>query len=231
MQDPNALFTAAVQFLLVLLAISAHETAHAWVADLSGDPTPRALGRLTLNPLRHLDPFGSVVLPIMLLLVGAPVFGWGRRPPIVEKNLRRPRRDGALVDLAGPAANLALAAAATLALAVALQFLGPEAREAGVLTLFQRAREAAPLAGFPLVFTLVRMATINAFIAVFNLIPLPPLDAGQLALRFLPYEWAVRLAAFRPYGFMIGTALAVFGVVPALLFPFYGLLMVVIRFL
>ncbi|MGH9361166.1 MAG: site-2 protease family protein, partial [Thermoanaerobaculia bacterium] len=210
---------------------SAHEAAHALVADLCGDPTPRALGRLTLNPIRHLDPFGSVLLPVMLLLVGAPVFGWGRRPPILEKNLRRPRRDGSFVDLAGPAANLALAAVATLALAVALQLLDPEARQAALLTLLQRAREAGTLAGFPLVFTLVRMATINAFLAVFNLIPLPPLDAGQLALRFLPYEWAVRLAAFRPYGFMIGTALAVFGVVPALLFPFYGLLVVVIRFL
>ncbi|HEX9669347.1 MAG TPA: site-2 protease family protein [Thermoanaerobaculia bacterium] len=231
LQDPNALFTAAVQLLLLLLAVSAHEAAHAWAADLCGDPTPRTLGRLTLNPLRHLDPFGSVVLPVMLLLVGAPVFGWGRRPPILEKNLRRPRRDGSLVDLAGPAANLVLAALATLALAVALQLLPAAAREAAFLTLFQRAREAGTMAGFPLVFTLVRMATINAFLAVFNLIPLPPLDAGQLALRFLPYDWAVRLAAVRPYGFMIGTALAVSGVVPALLFPFYGLLVVVIRFL
>ncbi len=229
--DPNALFSAGVQLLLLLLAISAHEAAHAWVADAAGDPTPRTLGRLSLNPLRHLDPFGSVLLPAMLLAFAAPVFGWGRRPPILEKNLRRPRRDGALVDLAGPAANLLLATLATIGLAVALQVLGEEARQASLLTLLQRAPEARAMAGFPIVFTLVRMATINAFLAVFNLIPLPPLDAGQLALRFLPYEWAVRLAAFRPYGFMIGTALAVFGVVPLLLLPFYSVLMVVIRFL
>ncbi|MGH9363345.1 MAG: site-2 protease family protein, partial [Thermoanaerobaculia bacterium] len=228
----NTMFAGGVQLLLLLLAISIHETAHACAEDLGGDPTPRTLGRLSLNPLRHLDPFGSVILPLLLLLfANAPLFGWGRRPPIEEKNLRRPRLHGALVDLAGPAANLLLAIAATVALAVALPFLDPQARDAGVLTLFHRAPEAQALAGFPIVFTLVRMATINAFLAVFNLIPLPPLDAGQLALRFLPYEWAVRLAAFRPYGFMIGTALAVFGVVPLLLLPFYSVLMVVIRFL
>lgn len=227
--EPNELLILGVQLLLLLLAISAHEVAHAWAADLAGDPTPRSLGRLSLNPVRHLDPFGSVLLPAMLLAFSAPVFGWGRRPPIIEKNLRRPRRDGALVDLAGPAANLVLAALATLGLAVALQLLPKEARDAALLTLVQRAPEAHELAGFPLVFTLVRMATINAFLAVFHLIPLPPLDGGLLALRFLPYDWAVRLAAFRPYGHMIGTALAVFGVVPLLLLPFYGVLMVVIH--
>jgi Zn-dependent protease len=228
--DAHTLIAGAVQLLLVLLAVSVHEAAHAWAADWGGDPTPRSLGRLSLNPLRHLDPFGSVVLPVLLLAFGnGPVFGWGRRPPGDEEKLRRPRFHAALVDLAGPAANFALAAAATVALAIALQLLAPEARQAGLLTLFHQAPEARELAGFPVVFTLVRMATINAFVAVFNLIPIPPLDAGTLALRFLPYDWAVRLAAVRPYGFMIGTALAVFGVVPALLLPFYGVLVVVIR--
>ncbi len=228
--EVSALIAGAVQLLLLLLAVSVHEAAHAWAADRGGDPTPRSLGRLSLNPLRHLDPFGSVVLPVLLLAFGnGPVFGWGRRPPIEENNLRRPRLHGSLVDLAGPAANLALAVAATIALGIALPRLAPEARDAGLLTLFHRAPEARELAGFPVVFTLVRMATINAFLAVFNLIPIPPLDAGTLALRFLPYGWAVRLAAFRPYGLMIGTALAVFGVVPALLLPFYSVLVVVIR--
>jgi Zn-dependent protease len=229
--DPNLLFPAGVQLLLLLLAISVHEAAHAWAADLAGDPTPRALGRLSLNPLRHLDLFGSLLLPVLLLALRGQVFGWGRRPPTLEKNLRRPRRDGSLVDLAGPAANFLLACCATVALALALQFLGQPARDAALLTLLQRAPDARTMAGFPIVFTLVRMATINAFLAVFNLIPLPPLDGGQLALRFLPYEWAVRLSALRPYGFMIGTALAVFGVVPLLLLPFYSVLLVIIRFL
>lgn len=228
--DPSILIAGGVQLLLLLLAVSVHEAAHAWAADLGGDPTPRSLGRLSLNPLRHLDPFGSVILPVLLLVFGSgPIFGWGRRPPVEEKNLRRPRLHGPLSDLAGPAANAALALVATVALGIALRFLAPEARQAGILTLFHKAPEARELAGFPVVFTLVRMATINAFLAVFNLIPIPPLDAGTLALRFLPYEWAVKLSAFRPYGFMIGTALAVFGVVPLLLLPFYSVLMVVIR--
>jgi Zn-dependent protease len=229
--DPNQLFTAAVQFLLLLLAISVHEAAHAWTADRCGDPTARGLGRVSLNPLRHADPIGSVLFPGLLLAFGMPVFGWGRPTPVVDSNLRRPGRDDILVLASGSVANAVLAGIATVGLAIAIHQLGPEARRAGLLTLlphFSDSSKAGALEGFPVIFTLVRMATLNAFLAVFNLIPLPPLDGGQIALQLLPPDWGAKLAEIRRYGFMIGIFLAL-GVVPLVLLPFYGILSLVIN--
>ncbi|HVT59827.1 MAG TPA: site-2 protease family protein [Thermoanaerobaculia bacterium] len=226
------LFTGAVQMLLLLLSISAHESAHAWVADRRGDSTSRLLGRISLNPLRHLDPFGTLILPLALVAFGLPVFGWGRPPLVLGKNLRRPYWDSLLIAGAGPAANLLLALLATVAIGVAATKLGPDGREAATKALFEQTDAATGrLGGFPLMFTLVRMATLNAFLAVFNLLPLPPLDGGQIALLLLPADWAAKLAALRPYGFMIGIVLAMVGVVTVVLLPFYGVLSVVINLL
>jgi Zn-dependent protease len=226
------LFTAVVQLLLLLLSISAHEAAHAWVAERCGDSTPRLLGGVSLNPLRHLDPFGSILLPLLLAVLGLPVFGWGRPTRVVPSNLRRPYWHMLLVSCAGPAVNLLLAALATVAVGLAAPALGGEARKAALVTLFNQIDAgSARLAGFPVMFTLVRLATLNAFLAVFNLLPVPPLDGGQIALQVLPADWAAKLAAVRPYGLIIGIVLAMFGVVPLLLLPFYGILSVVINFL
>jgi Zn-dependent protease len=227
----DLVFTGAVEILLLLLAISVHESAHAWVAERCGDSTGRMLGRVSLNPLRHFDPFGSLLLPLLQVAFQAPVFGWGRPSPVLPQNFRDPYRAGLLVAAAGPFANGVLAAVATVALGIAVHALGPDARRAAYWTLVQQTDQAIDLPGFPLVFTLVRMATINAFLVVFNLIPLPPLDGGQIVLHLLPADWAARLAAVRPYGFIIGIALAVFGVVTLLLLPFYGVLSVVIQLL
>jgi Zn-dependent protease len=164
--DPNFLFSALVQILLLWLAVSLHESAHAWTAGRCGDPTARDLGRVSLNPLRHFDLLGSWLFPALLLTFGWPLFGWGRSTPVLSQNLRRPGRDDLLV---------------------------------------------------PIIFTLVRLAFINVGMAAFNLIPLPPLDGGQIALHLLPPDWAARLAAVRPYGFMIGVLAAV-GLVPLLTF-------------
>jgi Zn-dependent protease len=223
----TAVFSVLVQLLLLWLAISVHESAHAWTADLCGDPTARTLGRATLNPLRHVDLLGSLLFPGLLLMFGWPVFGWGRPAPVLEENLRRPGRDGLLVASAGSLANLFVVGVATVAIVVMVRVLGPEARQAAFLTLIQQAG-AERLRAFPVMFTLVRLASVNAFVAAFNLIPLPPLDGGQIALRLLPPDWAARLAAIRPYGFMIGVLAAV-GLVPLLLLPFYGILGLVIN--
>jgi Zn-dependent protease len=225
--SPHVLFSALVQLLLLWLAVSIHEAAHAWTADRLGDPTARSLGRATLNPLRHLDLLGSVLFPGLLLTAGWPVFGWGRPAPVVEEKLRNPQRDGVLVPAAGPFANLLVVGAATAAIVVMVRVLGPEARQAAFLTLLHQSG-AENLRSFPVMFTLVRLASVNAFVAAFNLIPLPPLDGGQIALRLLPPDWAARLAAVRPYGFMIGVLAAV-GLVPFLLLPFYGILGLVIN--
>jgi len=226
--SPNVLFAALIQLLLLWLAISVHESAHAWTADLCGDPTARTLGRATLNPLRHLDLLGSLLFPALLLTAGWPLFGWGRPAPVLEGKLRRPGRDGVLVMAAGSLANLAVLGVATVAIVVMVRVLGPEARRAALLTLLHQPG-AEHLASFPVMFTLVRLASVNALVAAFNLIPLPPLDGGQIALHLLPPDWAARLAAVRPYGFMIGVLAAV-GLVPFLLLPFYGFLGLVINF-
>jgi Zn-dependent protease len=226
--DTHPLFTTGVQFLLLLLSISIHEAAHAWVADLCGDPSARSLGRTSLNPARHFDPIGSLLFPALLLGLNAPLFGWGKPTPVVDKNLRRPGRDDLLIVAAGSFANLLLVAIATVGIVVAILILGPEARQAGFLTLVHQTKQAEALPGFPLLFTLVRLATINAFLAAFNLIPLPPLDGGQIALHLLPPDWAARFSALRPYGFIIGVALAL-AVLPLALVPFYGVLGLVIN--
>src|ERR1700687_4721296 len=129
------IFTVVVQYLLVLLSISAHEAAHAWVADRCGDSTARLLGRVSLNPLRHLDPFGSVMLPLLLAtlpllspLLQVPVFGWGRPPVVLTKNLRRPYWNSMMVSAAGPAVNLLLAGAGTIAVGFGAGGVGAAAR-------------------------------------------------------------------------------------------------------
>jgi Zn-dependent protease len=179
-----------------------------------------------------MDLLGSVLLPLLLMAFRAPLFGWGRPAPVVPQNLRRPGRDDILVAAAGPFANALLAAAAAVATVVAVHVLGEEeARRAAFWALAQKTEGVTDLPAFPVMFTLVRMATINAFLMVFNLIPLPPLDGGQIALQLLPPDWAARLAAVRPYGLMIGVALAVSHLVTVLLLPFYGLLGVMIHLL
>jgi Zn-dependent protease len=223
----TVVFSVLVQLLLLWLAVSVHESAHAWTADLLGDPTARSLGQASLNPLRHIDLLGSLLFPGLLLTVGWPVFGWGRPALVRAENLHRPGRDGVLVAAAGSFANLVVVGVATIAIMVTVRALGPEARQAAFLTLIQQAG-AEHLRAFPVMFTLVRLASVNALVAAFNLIPLPPLDGGQIALHLLPPDWAARLAAIRPYGFMIGVLAAV-GLVPVLLLPFYGILGVVIN--
>ncbi len=223
----NVVFTLLIQLLLLWLAISVHEAARAWTASLCGDPTSRKIGRATLNPLRHLDLLGSLLFPAMLLAFGWPVFGWGRPAPVVEANLRHPGRDGIFVMAAGSVANLILVGAAVFALVMMVRILGPEARQAAMQTLLHQPG-AEHLSSFPVMFTLVRLASVNTMVAAFHLIPLPPLDGGQIALHLLPPDWAARLAAVRPYGFMIGVLAAV-GLVPLLLLPFYGILGLVIN--
>jgi Zn-dependent protease len=226
--NSNAVFSILVQLLLLWLAISIHEAAHAWASSLCGDPTARGLGRASLNPLRHLDLLGSLLFPGLLLAFGLPVFGWGRPAPMLEEKLRRPGRDGLFVLAAGSLANLLVVLLAMIALAIAANTMGEPGREAAFQTLIYKPG-AEHLRSFPVMFTLVRLATINAFLAAFNLIPLPPLDGGQIVLRLLPPDWAGRLAAIRPYGFMIAVLMAVV-VLPLLLIPFYGILGLVIQF-
>lgn len=229
----TSVFITVVQLLVLWLSITMHEAAHAWAADRCGDPTARRLGRVSLNPLRQLELFGSVLLPGMLLFVGLPVFGWGRLPYWDFRKFRRPYLHSLLVSAAGPAMNVLLAVLATCGIALAAPLLGAEARQAGLMALLVSFMPidaaSARLAGFPLMFTLVRMATINAYLAAFNLLPVPPLDGGQITLQLLPSGWAEKLAAVRPYGLIIGIALATLQVLTLVLAPFYAILSAVIN--
>lgn len=228
--DPTLLLTGGVEILVLLLAISVHESAHAWMAERCGDPTARMLGRVTLNPLKHLDLFGSIILPILLIFAHAPLFGWAKPTPVLVRNLRRPRRDDILVSAAGPISNFLLATVATIVLAVVVRSLGPLAQRAARLTLLNQFSVAAHYPNFPLVFFLVEFAFLNAFLGLFNLLPIPPLDGGQILLNLLPPDWAARYDRIRPFGFLIVIGLAVLNLLSFLLIPVYVILAFAIGF-
>ena len=206
--------TLAVYALPVLLAITLHEAAHGYAALKLGDSTAFALGRVTLNPLKHIDPIGTIAIPVALAIMtaGAFVFGYAKPVPVHMDSLRRPRRDMALVALAGPASNAvqALAWAILLTLldgsGVTEQFFVSVAR-AGVL--------------------------VNVVMAVFNLVPIPPLDGGRIAVSALPTQAGNLLAQVEPYGFFIVMALVYTRVIDAiwmqpLMAAFYAALNVIL---
>ncbi len=227
--DAQRIFAAGVEYLLLLLSLSAREAFKAWTAELCGDATGRLLGRVSLNPLRHLELVGSIILPAILLFFGAPVFGWGRPVPVLEKNLRDPYRDGLLTAAAGAFCSGVLTLLGIVALLVAVRMTGEPGEQAALAALFHDWKQGGT-PHFPLMFALTGLVTVNAFLTVFHLVPLPPLDGGRVALYLLPPDWAGKLAAIRPAGFMIGMALALL-VVGALVLPLlFGILSVLIQF-
>ncbi|MDH3744555.1 MAG: site-2 protease family protein [Acidobacteriota bacterium] len=228
--DPNFLFSGVVQILILLLAISVHESAHAWTAWRSGDSTAYDAGRVTLNPLRHIDPLGSLLLPAMLFVAGAPVFGWAKPTPVRVDKLRDPKRDHLLVTAAGPLSNVVLGLLALVALWVSLAVVGPDGRLTAQLILFRDLAGAQQSVHFPWLFALVHFAFLNGFLAVFNLLPIPPLDGGQITLNLLPPDWAAKYAAIRPYGFIIVLGLAMINALALLVVPVYALIAFVIHF-
>jgi Zn-dependent protease len=178
------IYFASTWVIPVLLAITLHEAAHGFVAHHFGDDTAWQLGRVSLNPLRHIDPFGTLVLPALLLLSQAPfLFGYAKAVPVKFAQLRNPRRDMIWVAAAGPCMNLALAIAAALLLH-SVPWL-PAAIDQWVLR------------------NLVNAININVVLAIFNLIPIPPLDGGRVAVGLLPNVLAIPLARLAPYGIWI----------------------------
>ncbi len=178
-----------------MASLSFHEAAHAWTADRLGDPTARLLGRLTLNPLAHIDWIGTVLFPLIAMLSGLPLIGWAKPVPVNGRNLRAPRRDFAIVALAGPVSNLILA---TIAAAIRAAIHSGGSDTPGVAGMIAD--------------TLLTAVLINVLLAVFNLIPVPPLDGGNVLLGILPDGPARVYERIRPYGFLILYALMLSGV-------------------
>jgi Zn-dependent protease len=178
-----------VSFAVLLGSLSFHEAAHAWTANRLGDSTARRLGRLTLNPLAHIDWIGTVLFPLVGMLSGLPILGWAKPVPVDPRNFAAPRRDFALVALAGPVSNLILATAAALVLR---GFLGAGGGSFG-------GDATLPL----LADALLLIVVVNTLLAVFNLLPVPPLDGGNVAIGLLPASLGNVLAQLRPWGFLI----------------------------
>ena len=189
--------------LPVVFAVVLHEVAHGWVADKLGDDTARWMGRLTLNPIKHIDPVGTVLIPIALLVMGSPfLFGYAKPVPIDFRKLGNPKRDMVWVAAAGPATNLLLAIVSTL--------------------LFWLAIQLPPALGWvaaPLAMMSQASIIINMVLCIFNLLPLPPLDGGRVAVGLLPGPAAYQLSRLEPYGFLIIVLLLFTGVLQRVIWP------------
>ena len=195
--------TISYMALPLLLAMVFHEYAHGWVADRYGDSTARLEGRLTLNPVAHIDPFGTILLPLLCLIFPSGILlGYARPVPINPWNLRNPRRDMALVAVAGPGMNLLLAIASALALSAILA-IDPSVADSISTQGPGVRRDLLGMILVPLAWMCTYSVLINVVLMVFNLIPIPPLDGGRVMVSLLPPRQAEALSRLEPYGMLI----------------------------
>jgi Zn-dependent protease len=189
-----------VAFVILISSLTFHEAAHAWTANRLGDPTARLLGRLTLNPAVHVDVIGTIVFPLVAMITGFPLIGWAKPVPVDTRNLGHPRLDFAIVAAAGPISNLILAAIGAAVFTIWSADASSETRE--------------------LIATgLLRFVLLNVLLAVFNMIPVPPLDGGNILMGIVPESAAQMIDKLRPWGFVLLYALMLSGVLAAIIFP------------
>jgi Zn-dependent protease len=196
--------TIVLAFIGLLLALTVHEASHAWAASRLGDPTARLQGRLSLNPIVHIDPIGTVLLPLVAFALNAPIIGWAKPVPVDTRYLKHVRRDFMWIALAGPASNVVLAIVASLLLRLLPMLPGAVGTIAIVEPLFEFA---------------YRFFFINILLAVFNMIPVPPLDGSNVVAALLPRHLAYQWDQLRPYGIFILYGLMFTGILGVLIGP------------
>jgi Zn-dependent protease len=224
----------AFQFFVLLYSLTIHEASHAWMADRLGDYTARFLGRVTFNPIAHIDPIGTVLFPLLQYIYHFPLIGWAKPVPINSLHLRNPQKDQIFISLAGPVSNL-LAGCAAFVLLIILKTSMAQPRDLnGIIDYMFNPKHymsippqhsfLAPIIGI-LVFTLMT----NIALAIFNLIPIPPLDGHWILYGLLPSNAAAALQSFGSYGFILLYALMFMGVFRFLFIPIYWMLDFLIR--
>jgi len=197
----QTLYTIAIWAVPILFAITLHEAAHGWVANKLGDPTARQLGRITLNPIKHIDPVGTIVVPLVLVTLSGFVIGWAKPVPVDMRYFKQPLLDMALVALAGPASNFFMACGWALLITLSSTVL---ADTSIAIYLYQMGK-----AGM----------LINIILMVLNLMPIPPLDGGRVLAGILPKQMALSYIRIEPYGMWIILALLISGVLGKILWP------------
>ena len=203
-----------ISLFVVLFAITVHEASHGLAALKMGDPTAYQMGRITLNPIRHIDPVGTILLPAILIIMGAPPFGWAKPVPVNPLNLKDPRKDNVIISIAGPASNIGVAVIAFVILKI-LMNLNP--------SLFYTSGGGLANILSPLITIVYYTIVINVILAIFNLIPIPPLDGSGVLMGLISEEAAQKYEQIRPYGFFILILLIMTGFIGRILGVILGI--------
>ncbi|MBF0319718.1 MAG: site-2 protease family protein [Nitrospirae bacterium] len=214
----GTLRSLTVAAIPILIAITFHEVAHGWVADKLGDPTARSMGRLSFNPLAHIDMVNTVILPIVLFVLsnGMFIFGSAKPVPVDYRNLTNPRRDSAIVSAAGPVMNIVLAIVSLFILIIVYKMVQ------GAGNSGADSEDISSKIVSPVLQMLQYGVSFNIFIAAFNLIPIPPLDGGRIAISLLPPRQAYQFSRLEPYGIFIVLILWMTGLARIIIYPIQG---------